>query len=93
MHSEFVREQRRYTQKELCKIFSCPEERTVSIIRKLKEFGVLRAVKAEEKQRDMSELVEEDMELSDVEIGENEYLYVFTFVGIIVVSGIPGIYR
>ena len=88
MHSEFVREQRRYTQKELCKIFSCPEERTVSIIRKLKEFGVLRAVKAEEKQRDMSELVEEDMELSDVEIGENEYLYVFTFVGIIVVSGI-----
>ncbi len=88
MHSEFVREQRRYTQKELCKIFSCPEERAVSIIRKLKEFGVLKAVKAEEKQRDMSELVEEDMELSDVEIGENEYLYVFTFVGIIVVSGI-----
>ncbi|MCI8481495.1 MAG: LlaJI family restriction endonuclease [Oscillibacter sp.] len=88
MHSEFVREQRRYTQKELCKIFSCPEERAVSIIRKLKEFGVLKAVKAEEKQRDMSELVEEDMEISDVEIGENEYLYVFTFVGIIVVSGI-----
>lgn len=88
MHSEFVREQRRYTQKELCKIFSCPEEKTVSIIRKLKEFGVLKAVKAEEKQRDMSELVEDDIEISDVEIGENEYLYVFTFVGIIVVSGI-----
>jgi len=83
MHSEFVREQRRYTQKELCKIFSCPEERAVSIIRKLKEFGVLKAVKAEERQRDMSELVEEDMEISDVEIGENEYLYVFTYVGVI----------
>ena len=88
MHSEFVREQKRYTQKELCKIFSCSEERTVSIIRKLKEFGVLKAVKAEEKQRDMSELVDEDIEVSDVEVGENEYLYVFTFVGIIVVSGI-----
>jgi hypothetical protein len=88
MHSEFVREQKRYTQKELCKIFSCSEEKTVSIIRKLKEFGVLKAVKAEEKQRDMSELVDEDIEVSDVEIGENEYLYVFTFVGIIVVSGI-----
>ena len=88
MHSEFVREQRRYTQKELCKIFSCPEDKTVSIIRKLKEFGVLKAVKAEEKQRDISELVDEDIEVSDVEIGGNEYLYVFTFVGIIVVSGI-----
>lgn len=88
MHSEFVREQRRYTQKELCKVFSCSEDKTVSIIRKLKEFGVLKAVKAEEKQRDMSELVDEDIEVSDVEIGENEYLYVFTFVGIIVVSGI-----
>lgn len=88
MHSEFVREQRRYTQKELCKAFSCSEDKTVSIIRKLKEFGVLKAVKAEEKQRDMSELVDEDIEVSDVEIGENEYLYVFTYVGIIVVSGI-----
>lgn len=88
MHSEFVREQRRYTQKELCKIFSCSEEKTVPIIRKLKEFGVLKAVKAEEKQRDMSELADEDIEVSDVEIGESEYLYVFTFVGIIVVSGI-----
>ncbi|MBQ3611364.1 MAG: LlaJI family restriction endonuclease [Firmicutes bacterium] len=88
MHSEFVREQKRYTQMELCKIFSCSEEKTVSIIRKLKEFGVLKAVKAEEKQRDMSELVGEDEEISDVEIGENEYLYVFTFVGVIVVSGI-----
>ena len=86
MHSEFVREQRRYTQKELCKIFSCPEDKTVSIIRKLKEFGVLKTVKAEEKQRDMSELVEEDIEISDVEVGDNEYLYVFTFVGVIVVS-------
>lgn len=88
MHSEFVREQRRYTQKELCKVFSCSEDKTVSIIRKLKEFGVIKAVKAEEKQRDMSELVDEDIEVSDVEVGENEYLYVFTFVGIIVVSGI-----
>lgn len=88
MHSEFVREQRRYTQKELCKAFSCSEDKTVSIIRKLKEFGVLKAVKAEEKQRDMSELVDEDIEVSDVEIGENEFLYVFTYVGIIVISGI-----
>lgn len=88
MHSEFIREQKRYKQEELCKIFSCSEDKTVSIIRKLKEFGVLKTVKAEEKQRDMSELIDEDIEISEVETGKNECLYVFTFVGIIVVFGI-----
>ncbi|WRK55191.1 LlaJI family restriction endonuclease [Coprobacillaceae bacterium CR2/5/TPMF4] len=35
----------------------------------------------------MDELIDEDIEISDVEIGENEYLYVFTFVGVIIVAG------
>lgn len=87
MISEFVREQKRYTQIDLCRILSCSDEQLVSIIRKLKEFGVLKAVKASEKQRNMSDLIEEDIEVADVEVGENEYLYVFTFVGVIVVSG------
>lgn len=87
MISEFVREQKRYTLKEMCKILHCTEDRAIPLIRKLKEFGVLKAVKASEKQRDMSVLLEEDIEVADVEAGGNEYLYVFTFVGVIVVSG------
>lgn len=87
MISKFVREQKRYTQKDLCRIFESSEEKTVSIIRKLKEFGVLKAVRATNPQRDMSDLLDEDIEIVDVEVGENEYLYVFTFVGIIVVAG------
>ena len=87
MISKYLREQKRYTQKELCKALECSEERVVPIIRKLKEFGVLKTVKATDIQRDMSDLVDEDVEVADVEIGENEYLYVFTFVGVIVVSG------
>ena len=87
MISEFVREQKRYTQKDLCKILACTEENSIPLIRKLKEFGVLKAVKASDSQRDMSELFDEDVEVADVEAGENEYLYVFTFVGIIVVAG------
>lgn len=35
----------------------------------------------------MDELLDEDIEISDVEVGENEYFYVFTFVGVIVVAG------
>lgn len=87
MISEFVREQKRYTQKELCSILECSEEKAVILIRKLKEFGVLKAVRASDIQKDMSELLEEDIEVADVEAGENDYLYVFTFVGVIVVAG------
>lgn len=87
MISEFVREQKRYTQKDLCKILRCSEEKAIPLIRKLKEFGVLKAVKASDLQRDMSDLMDEDIEVADVEIGEDEYLYVFTFVGVIVVAG------
>ena len=87
MISKYLREQKRYTQKDLCKKLECSEERVVPIIRKLKEFGVLKAVKASELQRDMSDLVDENIEIADVEVGENEYLYVFTFVGVIVVAG------
>lgn len=87
MISKFLREQKRYTQKDLCDKFECSEEKVVPIIRKLKEFGVLKAVKATDPQRDMSDLIDEDIEVADVEVGENEYLYVFTFVGVIVVAG------
>lgn len=87
MISEFVREQKRYTQKELCHILKCSEEQAVPLIRKLKEFGVLKAVKSSDMQKNMADLLEEDIEVVDVEVGENEYLYVFTFVGVIVVAG------
>ncbi len=87
MVSEFMREQKRYTQRELCGILKCSEAEAVSLIRKLKEYGVLKAVKASELQKDMTDLVNEDIEIADVEAGENEYFYVLTFVGVIVVAG------
>ena len=87
MISSFVREQKRYTQEELCSILHCSEEKIVPILRRLKEYGVLKAVKASSSQRDMSALVDEDIEVTDVEAGEDAYLYVFTFVGVITVAG------
>lgn len=87
MISKFVREQKRYTQKDLREILECSEEGTVKRIRKLKEFGVLKAVKASNAQSDMSDLLEDDIEVADVEAEENKYLYVFTYVGVIVVAG------
>lgn len=87
MISVFLREQKRYTQEELTKAFICSEEKAVHILKRLKEYGVLKAVKSNDKQKDLTDLVDEDIEIADVEIGENEYLYVFTFVGVITIEG------
>lgn len=87
MISKFVHEQKRYTQEKLIDIFECSAEKAVNIIKKLKEYGVLKVVKATNAQKNMSDLIDEDIEVADVEVGESEYLYVFTFVGVITVYG------
>ncbi len=88
MVSEYVREQQRYTQSELFGVLGYTKDNdVVPLIRKLKEFGILKAVKSNEKQREMSDLLDEDIEVIDVEPDENDYLYVFTFVGVVVIAG------
>ena len=86
MKSVFLREQKRYTQADLVREFCYSEEKTVRILKRLKEYGVLKAVKASDKQKELTDLAEEDIEIADVEIGENEYLYVITFVGVITIE-------
>ena len=87
LKSKYIREQERYTQNDICSIFECSDDRIVPMIRKLKEYGILKAVKATDSQKEMSDLIDEDVVVADVETGENEFYYVFTFVGIIVVFG------
>lgn len=87
MISVFVREQKRYTQEELTKKFNCSEEKTVRLMKRLKEYGIMKAVKANDVQKNLTDLTEEDIEIVDIEIGENKYLYVFTFVGVIIIEG------
>lgn len=87
MISVFLREQKRYTQKDLIKEFRCSEEKTVRILKRLKEYGVLKSVKSNDTQKNLTDLIDEDIEIADVEVGENEYLYVFTFVGVITIEG------
>lgn len=59
MISKYVKEQKRYTQDELRKIFECTADETVQIIRKLKEYGIVKNVKKSDMQSMLSDLVEE----------------------------------
>lgn len=86
MISEYVREQKRYTEADLAGILHCSEEHAVPLIRRLKQFGVLKSVKASDEQRNMSDLLDEDIEITDVEPDDRICLYVFTFVGVIIVG-------
>ena len=68
-------------------LFECSENQLDFIVRKLKEFGILKFVRQSRVQFNMSELVDETVEFGSLELNSKEYDYVFTFVGIIVVAG------
>lgn len=84
--SEFVREQKRYTKGDLKRIFSFSTDDVNVFIKNLKAFGVLRVVKNNSEQRELSDLVDENIEVVDEEGGNGDYLYVFTYVGVITVG-------
>ena len=85
MVSKFVREQKRYSKNDLRHIFELKTEEVDGFIRNLKAFGVLKTVKNNTEQRDLSDLLDDDIEIAESE--ENDaYLYVFTYVGVITVG-------
>ena len=52
-------------------------------IKELKSYGVVKAVKNEPGQKDLTDLNEEDIEITDDTLANEEIYYVFTFVGVI----------
>lgn len=81
--SSYVREQKRYTKNELKNIFSFDEAGAEKFIKNLKAYGVLKSVKNSIAQLEMSDLLDEDIEITDETAESGDCLYVFTYVGII----------
>lgn len=81
--SSYVREQKRYTKNELKKIFSFDEAGVEKFIKNLKAYGVLKSVKNSTAQLEMSDLLDEDIEITDETAESGDCLYVFTYVGVI----------
>ena len=84
--SSFVREQQRYTLTELSNILACSLDETVHIVRKLKEFGILKTVSSSDSQKELSELTDDDITITEVNADSDDSFFVFTFVGVAVVA-------
>lgn len=81
--SSYVREQRRYSKNELRSLFAYDEQGVEQFIKNLKAYGVLKTVNNNMEQLSLSDLVDEDIQIADESAGNDEYLYVFTYVGVI----------
>ena len=81
--SQYVREQRRYTKNDLKNKFSFDEDGVEKFIKNLKAYGVLKSVKNTDEQLEMSDLVDDDVEITDETAESGDCLYVFTYVGVI----------
>lgn len=81
--SQYVREQKRYTKNDLKSKFSFDEEGVEKFIRNLKTYGVLKSVKNTDDQLEKSDLVDNDVEITDETAESGDCLYVFNYVGVI----------
>ena len=85
--SRYVREQKRYSKKELMDTFKFEEDSFVDFVKKLKFSGVLKLVN---KTVDESELTDlnDDIEVFDIDLINDSYFYVFTFVGVLTIGNV-----
>lgn len=84
--SEYVREQKRYKRSDLIRIFNLSTEEVNGFIKNLKSYGILKTVRNNSEQLELSDLIDEDIEVADEQNGDDSYLYVFTYVGIITIG-------
>ena len=81
--SRFVKEQKRYTKNELRELFDFTESEVEAFLRQLRAYGIVKTVRATAQERDLSDLLEEDLIVADDTATSGECFYVFTYVGIL----------
>lgn len=81
--SKYVREQKRYTKNEIKALFSFSESETEQFIQRLKAYGVMKAVRNTPAQMELSDLLEDDVTVTDESAENGDCFYVFTYVGVL----------
>ena len=81
--SSFVREQQRYSKNQLRSRFSFDDEGVEKFIKNLKSYGILKTVANSVEQKELTDLVDEDVQVLEETAGNDDCLYVFTYVGVV----------
>lgn len=82
----FVREQQRYTKNQLRSRFAYDDVGVEKFIKNLKSYGILKSVANTAEQKELTDLVDEDVQIVDETAGNDDCYYVFTYVGGITVG-------
>ena len=86
--SRYIREQKRYSKKNLIEIFNLDNNSFKAFVKDLKTYGILKVVKNTSDEKDLSDLLDEDTEIIDIDFSSEDYYYVFTFVGVLIYKNI-----
>lgn len=85
--SKYVREQKRYSKKQLMDLFEFNETSFVDFIKKLKFSRILKLVNKTTEEAELTNL-NEDIEIFEIDLTNDSYFYVFTFVGVLSIGNI-----
>ncbi len=85
MNLVHIWEQHKYSWQKLCCLFGGSEKESEKIIRRLKEFGILKAVRSHIEEFDLSEMEDTDEVIAELS-SSADCDYVFRFVGVLVVG-------
>ena len=77
-------EYKRYSFLEIQNKFGCDETEVMDILKRLKEYGIVKLVNNSQIQLNLSDLLDSDLEIGDVK--KNDCFYVFVYVGLITIS-------
>lgn len=88
IHLKFVKEQKRYSKKDLMEIFSLDNQSVIIFIKRLKLRDVLKRVNNTINQKNSTDWLDDDIEILDDDFENDDYLYIFTFVGVLTIDDI-----
>ena len=87
MHSGYFRERQRYTKAEIAAKLGKRVQDTTDLLRRLRSYGVLKAVKPSASGIAFSDIEDDDLVVSDVDIDDASQPFIFDYVGVVTAGG------
>lgn len=85
MKACYVREQKRYTIKDLQKLLGVDSSHLTYVLRRLRQYGILKVLDNKKEELDRTELLLDEDLITEI-VEDSDVLYVFNFVGVFIAS-------